>query len=155
MSVVEELKSRLSDVSGIGSLTMQTLAGMDRYCFDGIIVSMPPLASQSEIERAIRNAARLPAVTMPQVQPMPKAQTGTRTNMATTGAKFLADLIRTRQAKVKDQLAQAGNELNAVMDEMEATADAATKQVADAKAEVADLKAALGLNSNGAPEETN
>jgi ABC-type transporter Mla subunit MlaD len=72
--------------------------------------------------------------------------------MAVTGAKFLADLIRTRQAQVKEQLAQAGNELNAVMDDMEATANEATNQVKEAKAEVADLKAALGLNSNGAPE---
>jgi hypothetical protein len=144
MSVVD-LKEALADVPGINSLTMQNLAGMNRYCFDGIIVSLPPDANQPEIAAAIRKAARLPGISPIFEQLRPR----TETKMATTGAKFLADLIRTRQAKVKDQLAQAGNELNAVMDEMEATADAATKQVADAKAEVADLKAALGLNSNG------
>jgi outer membrane murein-binding lipoprotein Lpp len=87
---------------------------------------------------------QLPAVDLvpPKAEPIKK-------NL--TGASFLAGLIRTRQAKVKDQLAQAGNELNAVMDEMETLADAATNQVADAKAEVADLRAALGLNSNGDP----
>jgi hypothetical protein len=89
---------------------------------------------------------------MEQIRSLTEPKQPEKPTMAVTGAKFLADLIRTRQAQVKAQLAQAGNELNAVMDDMEATANEATKQVTEAKAEVADLKAALGLNSNGAPE---
>lgn len=68
-----------------------------------------------------------------------------------TGASFLANLIRTQQAAIKQQLAKAGEDLVAVMAEAQQTADHATDQVKAAKAEVADLKAALGLNSNGDP----
>ena len=66
-----------------------------------------------------------------------------------TGASFLANLIRTQQAAIKAQLAQAGTELTAAMTELQDTANEATNQVKAVKAETADLKAALGLNSNG------
>lgn len=68
-----------------------------------------------------------------------------------TGASFLADLIRTQQASIKQQLAQAGTELTAAMTELQDTANEATNQVKAVKAETADLRAALGLNSNDGP----
>jgi len=68
-----------------------------------------------------------------------------------TGASFLANLIRTQQAAIKQQLAEAGTELTAAMTELQATANEATNQVNAVKAETADLRAALGMNSNGDP----
>lgn len=130
----EDRQKMLRDRSGIADLQARTTGPFviinacdSEFCF----------STKTPDERILAELAKK--------QPPPEAKT-----MA-IGASFLANLIRDRQAKVKEQLAQAGQELNAVMDEMEATADAATKQVADAKAEVADLKAALGLNSNGEP----
>ena len=144
-----DLKAEIGDVQGVDTLSVRYGDGLQFVTFNGRTTALPEAASIDEIRRAL-NLQKIDSFIAP-VAFADMAQTAEIPNMVTTGASFLANLIRTRQAQVKEQLSKAGNELNAVMDEMEATADAATKQVADAKAEVADLKAALGLNSNGEP----
>lgn len=151
MSVVEELKARLSDVPGIQNLTMQSLAGMDRYCFDGLIVSVPPLASQSEIETAIRNAARLPAVTMPTVQPMPKPQT-TGKAMSVTGALYAGGSLKDQLASIKAKIAQGQGKMSAAIEKMNQAAEA-HNQLADTVSSEADsLLADIGQFTNSMGE---
>ena len=69
-----------------------------------------------------------------------------------TGASFLANLIRTQHAAIKEQLSKAGTEMTDAINELQGIANEATNQVKAVKAETADLKAALGLNSNGEQE---
>jgi hypothetical protein len=56
-----ELKEALKDVPGIESLTMQYLTGRECYGFAGHLIAVDPSTPRSEIEQAIRNAAKLPA----------------------------------------------------------------------------------------------
>lgn len=88
---------------------------------------------------------------LPVVEIVPPAKAAEPIKKNLTGASFLANLIRTQQAAIKQQLAQAGTEMTEAMGELQGIANEATNQVKAVKAETADLKAALGLNSNGEP----
>lgn len=54
---IHDLKSRLADVPGIETLTMQNLVGRHVYGFNGLIAAVDPSATPQEIEEAIRAVA--------------------------------------------------------------------------------------------------
>ena len=132
-----ELKEALKDIAGNDQLTVGYATNGNQIVTIGDrSVEVGPMASNDEIRLALQN-------------PFIRTE---NTKMSVTGAKFLAEQIRNQLAAAKAQLNQAGQEMTDVMAELQDTANAATQQVKDIKAETADLKAALGLNSNGAPE---
>lgn len=59
---IENLKTRLRDVSGIQDLTMTMLAGRQNYGFAGKLVSVDAGASEADVEKAIRDAAQSSAL---------------------------------------------------------------------------------------------
>jgi hypothetical protein len=56
---ISELKLRLADVPGIETLTMQLIGGRQVFGFNGLIAAVDPMATDQEIETAIRDAADL------------------------------------------------------------------------------------------------
>ena len=133
---VRELKEALSDIPGIETLTISYADNGNQILhIADQSIEVTPMASNEEIRVALQN-------------PFIRTE---NTKMSVTGAKFLADQIRTQLAAAKAQLDQAGEEMTAAMSELQGVADEATQQVKAVQAETADLKAALGLNSNGGP----
>jgi hypothetical protein len=123
--------------------------GSDRYAtMNGKTVMVSATATEQEIATAL-NMDKIDASTAV-AAPKVTALEPIKKNL--TGASFLAQLIRTQQASIKKQLADAGTEMTAAITELQDVANEATNQVKAVKAETADLKAALGLNSNGEPE---
>jgi len=134
---VKDLRHALQDIPGGDGLTVSYApSGNQVITIGDKSVEVGPMASNDEIRLALQN-------------PFIRTE---NTKVSVTGAKFLAEQIRNQLAAAKAQLNQAGQEMTDVMAELQDTANAATQQVKDIKAETADLKAALGLNSNGAPE---
>lgn len=68
---IADLKTRLHDVPGIETLTMQMLAGRQNYALNGRLISVDGAASDSDVESAIRAAIASPAIAqMPAGTPM-------------------------------------------------------------------------------------
>ncbi len=115
-------------------------------------VELDVTASTDEIARALNIAGPKMTPPLPTNDIVPLAVRSVapiKKNL--TGASFLADLIRTQQAAIKQQLAQAGTDMTSAMTELQGIANEATNQVKAVQAETADLRAALGLNSNSGP----
>jgi hypothetical protein len=175
MGISDYLKAKLSDLPGIEGATSELIGGEQVIHINGAEAHTGPFASDTEIERAIRSALNMldPEATEPaepNVTPMPpvalieepkkdepapvQAAPAKPVPIAKnrSGASFLANMIRERQASFKERFAKAGDKMESAFDEMEVLAVAAEKEAEHAIAEVADLRAALGMNSNGEPE---
>lgn len=129
---------------------MQTrVIGSNKYVtLDGKTVMVGAEATEQEVAKAL-NLEKIDGQTT--AVAVPKVTTLTPIAKNLTGASFLAQLIRSQQAAIKKQLADAGSEMSEAMSELQDVANEATNQVKAVKAETADLKAALGLNSNSDP----
>jgi hypothetical protein len=88
---IADLKTRLRDVPGIETLTMQMLAGRQNYSLNGRLISLDAAASDVDVETAIRAAIASPAIAqMPAGTPISPAasiaQATTPTPPATVSA---------------------------------------------------------------------
>jgi hypothetical protein len=66
---IADLKTRLHDVPGIETLSMQMLAGQQNYNLDGRVIQVDAAASDVEMEQAIRSAIATPGRRCPAGQP--------------------------------------------------------------------------------------
>jgi hypothetical protein len=90
---IHDLKSRMSDVAGIETLTMGLEAGRIVLRWDGYSAAVDASASDAECEAAVRNAIQLPSVSLIPNKPAaivaPAPSTGVAkmsTNPASAGA---------------------------------------------------------------------
>lgn len=83
---VHDIKTRCADVAGIQSLSMKIEAGKLSFQWgDGYAAAVDVTASDADCETAIRNAARLPALSLIPDKPAIVAQPATQgTAMSTT-----------------------------------------------------------------------
>lgn len=162
---VAELKSRLADVPGIETLTLQMLGGRQMFGFDGLIVGVDPLATDQEIENAIREAAARKATYLAKATPLPPvglmpAQTTETKPMGTPAPGSFAASLRAMMDEARSGVAQARADGLAQVGE-------AVKQLGEAKTaivqvtgtmartitdEAASVMAELGQISNMGPE---
>ncbi|MGA7805558.1 hypothetical protein [Bradyrhizobium sp.] len=71
---IADLKTRLRDIPGIETLTMQMLAGRQNYNLNGRVIALDAGASDIDVEQAIRAAIASPAIAqMPAGTPIPAA----------------------------------------------------------------------------------
>ncbi|OAF05449.1 hypothetical protein AYJ54_00655 [Bradyrhizobium centrolobii] len=133
---VSELRQAFKDLPGSENLIVSYADNGNQIIQIGDkSVEVGPMASNDEIRLALQN-------------PFIRTE---NTKVSVTGAKFLAEQIRTQLAAAKAELATAGTDMAAAMTELQDTVVEAKNQVKAVKDETADLKAALGLNSNGGP----
>ena len=131
-------------------ITMTDDSGRERTVEVNVSASDEEIARALNLQKINELTTELPAAPLPTVEIAPVVVSEPiKKNL--TGASFLANLIRTQQAAIKKQLADAGTEMTVAMSELQGIANEATNQVKAVKAETADLNAALGLNSNGDP----
>ena len=142
---VADLKARLADVPGIETLTVSMVGGRQMDRFAGLIASVGPLATDQEIDDAIRNAARLPSVAL-----IPEKQEVE--SMSVTGAKYAGLSLKARMAAVKDKIAAGQAKVEASFDALDRAGDALNALGDSVGAEAADLLATVGQFTNGASE---
>lgn len=111
---VNDLRARMLDIPGIDGLTMQLLGG--RQCFswgNGMLVAVDPMATDQEIETAIRNASRLPPVSM--IPDKPKEASMSSVTGARSASASLKQMMDQAKQSVADGMAevQAGIEKHA------------------------------------------
>lgn len=165
---VADLKARLADVPGIETLTQQLLGGRLVFGFNGMIASTDPLATDQEIDDAIRDAAdmakfgRMPAekTPLPPVGLMP-APTSTETKPMSNpapgsfaaGLRAMMDEARSGIAQARaDGLAQVGEAVKKLGEAKVATAQVAGTMARTIEDEAASVMAELGQISNMGPE---
>src|SRR4051794_14502521 len=96
---VHDLKSRLADVAGIEALTVTLIGGRQVLRWGaGMVTAVDPLATDQEIDDAIRNAARLPSVAL-----IPQ-KTREVVPMSVTGAKYAGLSLKALMAAAKDKI---------------------------------------------------
>ena len=61
---IHDLKTRMADVAGINTLTMSLEAGRIVLRWDGYLAAVDASASDAEIEAAVRNAIKLPPLSL-------------------------------------------------------------------------------------------
>lgn len=149
--------SDLRQVLGRDDVEVRFGGGRQFVTMDDKTVELSATAAPEDVAQAL-NVAKVDAAVQalaitPPISEAPKpVQVVPAPRKNLTGASFLANLIRQQQAAIKKQIAEAGTEMQVAMTELQDVANEATNQVKAVKAETADLRAALGLNSNGAPE---
>lgn len=151
---VADLKGRLSDVPGIENLTMQILLGRQVFGFNGLIAAVDPMATDQEIETAIRDAnatlypspghstTPLPIVNLTEPKPM---SAPSPTGFVPGEISSLFKSLRARKdAMVADIMANGA--------EVAATIATGEQMSAALKAEGEAMKAELGIITNFPPE---
>ena len=149
---IAELRSRMADVPGIDGLSMQLLGG--RQCFSwgsGMLVAVDPLASDQEIETAIRNASRLPSVSMiPDKEPV---MTAPALGSFAASIRAMMDEARAGVAQARaDGLAKVSEAVGKLAEAKTATAQVAASMAKTIEDEAASVLAELGQISNMPPE---
>ncbi|MCA6114264.1 hypothetical protein J6524_04885 [Bradyrhizobium sp. WSM 1738] len=100
---IHDLKTRMADVAGIEALTMSLEGGRILLRWGSYSAAVDAAASDAEIEAAVRNAIKLPPVSLipdkPEAIAAPAISKGTpsMTNPASTGAsvaKIMEDHVR-------------------------------------------------------------
>lgn len=150
---IADLKLRLADVPGIETLTLQLMGGRSCYGFAGKIAAVDPLASDEEIEDAIRNAARLPSVAMipdkPKEAPMTKPAAGS----FAASLRALMDEARSGVAQARaDGLAKVSDAVAKLGQAKEAVTHVTGSMAKTIEDEAAAVLAELGQISNMGPE---
>jgi hypothetical protein len=163
---VADLKARLADVPGIETLTQQLLGGRQVFGFDGLIAAVDPLATDQEIEDAIRDTAARKAAyqakaatPLPPVGLMPAPTTETKP-MSTPAPGSFAASLRAMMDEARAGVEQARTDgLAKVKDAVGKLGEAkvAVSQVTGSMArtiedEAASVMAELGQISNMGPE---
>jgi hypothetical protein len=153
---VADLKARLADVPGIETLTLQLIGGRQVFGFAGMIAAVDPLATDQEIEDAIREAAARKADFLAKTTPLPDAglmpaPIQEENPMGVTGASHVGANLKTRMDDLKSKIAAGQSKIDASLSKMEQAAEA-THQFGDQLGTEADeLLATLGQFTNGAP----
>lgn len=154
---IDDLKARLRDVPGIDTLTMQTLAGKQMFCFSGMIAAVDPQATDQEIEDAIRGAAArletyrttsaiptpLPAVNL--TEPNSMTDTPSPTGFVPGEISSLFKSLRARKDAMVADIMANGAEVANILTAGEAMA-------ASLKAEGEALKAEFAQLTNNPPK---
>lgn len=139
---INDVRARMSDIPGIDGLTMQLLGG--RQCFswgNGMLVAVDPMATDQEVETAIRNASRLPSVSMIPDKPKEAA-------MSITGASHVSLSLKDMMEQRKQAMADGHAKLQGAFAKMD-QATAALNSVGDkVAAEADDLLASVGQFTN-------
>jgi|SRR5581483_552595 len=151
---IAELRNRMSDIPGIDGLTMQLLGG--RQCFSwgsGMLVAVDPMATDQEIETAIRNASRLPSVAL--IPDKPEAASMTTPAPGSFAASIRAMMDEARQGIAQaraDGLAKVSEAVGKLTEAKTATAQVAASMAKTIEDEAASVLAELGQISNMPPE---
>lgn len=143
MGIIADLKTRLADVQGIETLTLTMIGGRQVFGFAGLIAAVDPLATDQEIENAIRNAARLPSVALIPDKPQEVKP------MSVTGAKYAGMSLKSRMAAVKTKIEAGTAKVEANFDKLDQAGDALHALGDSVGAEAEDLLATVGQFTNG------
>src|SRR4051794_16178635 len=100
---IADWKTRLADVPGIETLTLTMIGGRHVYGFAGLIAAVDPLATDQEIDDAIRKAARL-------IPDKPKAKP-----MSVTGAKYAAGSFSAKLREVRAKIEQGSAKMDGAL----------------------------------------
>jgi hypothetical protein len=138
---INDLKARMSDIPGIDGLIMQLANGRQVFTIGEHVTSTTAFASDDEIEKAIRNALRLPSVAL--IPDKPKEAPMSITGAAHVGSS-LKDMIEQRKRAMADGHAKLQTAF-AKMDQATAALNSVGDKVA---AEADDLLASVGQFTN-------
>lgn len=153
---IQDLKSRLADVPGIQNLTLTNIGGRACFQFNGKIAAVDPMASDQEIEDAIRNAAAMTAepVSAPE-QPRAPVMTNPAPGGFAAGLKAILDNAKAGVAKAQSDGIAKVNAAASKLNEAAAHTAAVTDNMAQTIQEQADaVLAELGQISNLPPSGT-
>ena len=149
MSVVD-LKQRLANVPGIESLSMQLIGGRQVFGWNGLIAAVDPMATDQEIEDAIRNTAdlakfgRLPSVNITETKQM-----STPPGSFAASIRAMMDEARAGVAQARtDGLAKVGEAVGKLNDAKVATAKVSSTMAQAIEDEAAAVLSELGQISN-------
>lgn len=154
---INDLKDRLRDIPGIEGLTMTLIAGRQQFCFNGMIAATDPLATDQEIEDAIRSAAQLAAFGRPsQSTPLPtvnltepKPMTAPSPGSFAASIRAMMDEARAGVAQARtDGLAKVGEAVGKLNDAKVATTKVAGTMAQTIEDEAASVLSELGQISN-------
>ncbi len=141
---VADLKARMRDIPGIDSLTMRLEGGKQVFTVNGASSSVGAFASDSEIEDAIRSAARLPTVNITE-ETKPMSITGFQPGAIKAAIQAAQQAAKDRQEQSMATLAAAGAKAVAVADAIDAVSAKMAREADDALQELAQF-------TNGAPD---
>lgn len=160
---VEQIKARLRDVPGIETLTMTLIGGRQAFGFNGLIAAVDPLASDQQIEDAIRSAANVAAfgripeekqVASPSIVPTPIPPVNITEAPMTAPASptgFVPGEISTMFKKLRADKDAMVTDLMATGADVAATIEAGKRMGEALKAEGEAMKAEFGLLTNNPP----
>lgn len=141
---ISDLKARLPDVSGIETLTLALSAGHQRLTWSGgaMTTTVSAFASDQDIEDAIRNATRLPAVSL--IAANPKEET-----MSVTGAGYAGGNLKTQLAAIRQKMQDGQAKMAGALERMNVAAEAHNSLADTVSAEADALLADIGQFTNG------
>jgi hypothetical protein len=155
---IADLKMRLADVPGIESLTMTEIGGRKVFGFNGMIAAVDPMATDQEIDTAIRNAAdlvkfgrssRLPTVSLIPEPRKAEPMNAPKPGSFAAGLKAMMNEAREGVAQAqRDGIAMVGEAVGKLNDAKTATVHVAGKMASAIEGEAADVMAELGQISN-------
>ena len=160
---VADLKIRLRDVSGIETLTMRFASGSILLQWGaGYSATVGAAASDAEIMSAIRDAVRLPPVSLIPDKPAPAVPANPKEGKLMTDTTPAAPAAAPGAAalSIQQRLADHGKKLDAILQAQGALLDAALNEQANAavsavsgvvekiKSQTADFNAIMGQISN-------
>ncbi|WP_156928751.1 hypothetical protein [Bradyrhizobium sp. th.b2] len=141
---IADLRSRMADVPGIETLTLALSAGYQHLTWanGGMSASVGAFASDQDIEDAIRNAMRLPAVSI--IPDQPKEET-----MSVTGAGYAGGSFSTRLRAIRQKVENTSTKMDAALTRMEQAADAHDQLATAVEGDADRLLADIGQFTNG------
>jgi hypothetical protein len=162
---IADLKMRLADVAGIETLTLTQIGGRQVFGFNGLIAAVDPLATDQDIENAIREAADLAkfgrsaadkqtAALLPSISLNPEPRKVEPMSTPKPGgfaAGLKAMMNEAREGVVQAQregIAKVGEAVSKLNEAKTATVHVAGKMASAIEGEAADVMAELGQISN-------
>ncbi|MHC2462103.1 hypothetical protein [Bradyrhizobium embrapense] len=141
---IADLRSRMADVPGIDTLTLALSAGYQHLTWSNntMSASVGAFASDQDIEDAIRNALRLPAVA-----PFPLKLKGT--DMSVTGAKFAGLNLKNDLRAIRAQVDANNTKMAQAIADMKDAANAHGQLADEVASDAAALKADMAEFTNG------
>ncbi|MGY3535393.1 hypothetical protein [Bradyrhizobium sp. USDA 4452] len=141
---IADLRSRMADVPGIETLTLALSAGYQHLTWSNgtMSASVGAFASDQDIEDAVRNALRLPAVAL-----IPETSKGNV--MSVTGAGFAGGNLKTQLAAIRQKMQDGQAKMAASLAKMEQAATAHNQLADTVSAEADALMADIGQFTNG------
>ncbi|WP_338688935.1 hypothetical protein V5279_25115 [Bradyrhizobium sp. 26S5] len=134
----------MADVPDIETLTLALSAGYQHLTWanGGTSASVGAFASDQDIEDAIRNATRLPAVSI--IPDQLKEKT-----MSVTGADYAGGSLSTRLRAIRQKVENTSTKMDAALTKMEQAADAHDQLATTVEGEADALMREVGQFSNG------